>query len=76
MALARLSRRAWMAVTGGALLAAGSAAVVWKSGWPGEGRRTAAAGPPAPYVDHDGWMLTPADKQRLEQTRPPAVQSP
>jgi hypothetical protein len=76
MALARLSRRAWLTVTGGTLVAAGSAAVLWKSGRPGAARGSTGAGAPASYVDHDGWMLTPADKQRLELTSPPAVQSP
>ena len=58
-------------------VAAGSAAVVWKSGRPGAARGSAATGAPASYVDHEGWMLTPADKQRLEHDAVrPAVQSP
>ncbi len=76
MTQARLSRRAWLGVAGGALLAAGSAAVVWKSSGPGAARHSAATGAPAPYVDHEGWMLTPADKQRLAQAGPAAVPSP
>ena len=75
MIQAPLSRRAWFAVAGGALLAAGSAAVVWKTERPGAARRPAAADATAAYVDHEGWILTPADKQRLAQS-PPAVQSP
>jgi len=76
MAPLRLSRRAWLGVAGGALLAAGSAAVVWKSSGPGAARHPTASGAPAPYVDHEGWMLTPADKQRLAQATPAVVQSP
>lgn len=73
MAPMHLSRRGWLALAGGSLLAAGSAAVVWKAGPPRATPPSGTAGPPAAYVDHEGWMVTPADKQRLVQTSPAAV---
>lgn len=76
MAPMNLSRRGWMAMTGGALLAAGSAAAVWKVGRPRATLRLGPTGAPAAYVDHEGWMVTPADKQRLVQTSQAAVPSP
>lgn len=71
-----LSRRAWLAVAGGTLLAAGAAAVVWRTGLPGVTPGAVVAGAPAGYVDHEGWMLTPADKQALAQASTAAVESP
>lgn len=66
-----LSRRAWLSLLGsGAILA--SAGVFWRR------RATGAeAAPPrsrgvVPYADHDGWMVTPAEKQRLAATAAPA----
>jgi hypothetical protein len=61
-----MSRRTWWAVTGGAVLTAASAAFVWKQRGPGAARASADTSP-AGYVDHDGWMLTPADQEKLGQ---------
>ena len=66
MAGTGLSRRGWWTVTGGAALAAASAALVWngrEAAPPAEG----SSGTPAAYVDHDGWMLTAEDTRRLGQ---------
>ena len=67
-----LSRRAWLSLLGsGAILA--SAGLFWR-------RRTtgAEAAPPrprgvVPYADHEGWMVTPAEKQRLAAAASPAA---
>jgi hypothetical protein len=61
-----LSRRAFLTAAGGGLLALLSASIFWRSG----GFSTPPAGTglfesTAGYVDHDGWMVTPADKQKL-----------
>ena len=74
MAPGPLSRRAWLAVAAGTLLAAFSA-VVWRSGVPGVGPGAAATVAPASYVDHEGWILAPIDKQRLVQGRQAMVPS-
>ena len=60
---ARISRRAWWMVTGGSLIAAASATLWWKNLLPAAG--PAQAQPSATYVDHDGWMLSAKDKERL-----------
>lgn len=74
MAPGPLSRRAWLAVAGSTLLAAASAAV-WRSGVPGVGSGAAATVAPATYVDYEGWILAPIDKQRLVQERQAMVPS-
>lgn len=76
MARGTFSRRAWLAVAGGTLVAAGTAAVVWRPGWRAVGRPSAHGSSAAPYVDHAGWMLTPADGKKLAETSLAAVESP
>ena len=75
MAPVRVSRRGWLVVAAGAL-AAGAAGVLLRFGERGAATSSPAPGAPAGYVDHEGWMLTPADKQRLAKTSQAAVQSP
>jgi len=58
-----ISRRTWWTVAGGGLVAAASAALWWKNLLPHVGPPQAQ--PSATYVDHDGWMLSAEDKQRL-----------
>ena len=64
----RLSRRALFGL-GGAALAVASAATAWRLRF-----SSAEAAPPPrtdapiPYADHDGWMVSIAEKQAL-QTR-------
>jgi hypothetical protein len=55
-------------VSGGSLLAVAAAALWWKNELPGIERATSQQ--PAAYVDHDGWMLSSKDKQRLTAPRP------
>jgi hypothetical protein len=66
-----LSRRALFGV-GGSLLLAATTATAWR--WR-TSRADAARAPgvdaPASYVDHDGWIVSPAEKQSL-QAQPPA----
>ena len=64
----RISRRTWWTVTGGSLVAAASAALWWKGQLPGVG--PAKAPPASDYVDHDGWMLSARDKERLAGAPP------
>ena len=71
----QISRRGWLVVAAGTM-AAGAAAVLWRFGERGAPSSSPASGAPAGYVDHEGWMLTPADKQRLAKTSQAAVQSP
>lgn len=65
-----VSRRAFLTAMGAALLAVASASTVLRSRgcrttpW----RRAVPAGSSVAYVDHEGWMLTPADEQKLGQT--------
>lgn len=62
--MTRFSRRAFLVAAGAGLV---SAPLVWKYGGP----RTEPTRKPWPaevfdkYVDHDGWMLTPADEETL-----------
>lgn len=66
-----ISRRTWWAVTGGAVLSAVSAALVWKN-CPRPTQSAGASPAPDGYVDHDGWMLSAEDKQTLAPS--PAVE--
>jgi hypothetical protein len=50
-------------VSGGSLLAVAAAVLWWKNEIPGV--EPAGSQLPAAYVDHDGWMLSATDKQRL-----------
>jgi hypothetical protein len=59
------SRRWFVAAVGG-VAAAASATVVWRSRQAAGGRRLATQMGDSPgYVDHEGWIVTPADQQRL-----------
>jgi hypothetical protein len=71
----QVSRRAWLVVAAGTL-AAGAAGVLWRFGGRDAASSSPASGAPAGYVDHEGWMLTPADEQRLAKASQAAVQSP
>ena len=60
-----LSRRAWFGLGGAALMA--SAATAWRL----RSSSAEAAPPPRadaaiPYADHDGWMVSTAEKQALQ----------
>ncbi|MEO5819082.1 MAG: hypothetical protein ABIT71_01140 [Vicinamibacteraceae bacterium] len=62
----RLSRRALFGLGGSTLLVA-TAATAWR--W--RTSRAEASSPtradgPIPYADHDGWMVSPAEKQALQ----------
>jgi len=59
----RMSRRAWWMVTGGSLIAAASATLWWKKLLPGAG--PSQEQPSATYVDHEGWIVSARDKERL-----------
>jgi hypothetical protein len=68
----RLSRRALFGLGGGTLLLAGLA------GWrrrPSRAEAAARADGPIPYADHEGWMVTLAEKRAL-QVLPPAGGKP
>ncbi len=71
----QVSRRAFLAASGG-LVALASGAIFWRSGTSGSRARRMAAPPLSDrYVDHNGWMLTAADKKKvMEQplVAPPA----
>jgi hypothetical protein len=64
----RLSRRALLGFGGGTLLLAGVAA--WRRR-PSRAEAAARADAPVPYADHEGWMVSLAEKQAL-QVLPPA----
>jgi hypothetical protein len=71
----QVSRRAFLAASGG-LVALASGAIFWRSGTP-RSRARRMAGPPVSdrYVDHNGWMLTAADKKKVIEQQlvaPPA----
>jgi hypothetical protein len=71
----QVSRRAFLAASGG-LVALASGAIFWRSGT-SRPRARRVAGPPVAdgYVDHNGWMLTTADKKRVIEQQlvaPPA----
>ncbi len=59
----RLSRRGFFGVGGSTLLVLASASAWrWRSGRPRPARQADA---PIPYADHDGWMVSVAEKQAL-----------
>jgi hypothetical protein len=61
-----LSRRALFGV-GGSTLVAAMAAVAWR--WRTSQAEAAPPSPaegPIPYADHDGWMVSLAEKQALQ----------
>lgn len=67
-----ISRRALFSLVGSGVALA-SAAVLLRRRTPG-----AEAAPPRlhrviPYADHEGWMVTPAEKQRLASGPAPAT---
>jgi hypothetical protein len=69
------SRRWFVAAVGG--VAAASATVVWRSRQAtGERRLAARLGDSPGYVDHDGWIVTPADQQRLMSASLPEAGDP
>jgi len=59
-----VSRRALFGIGGSALLAA-TAATAWRWRTSRAGAAT-AAGRSTPYVDHDGWMVSLAEKRALQ----------
>ena len=61
----QVSRRAFLAASGG-LVALASGAIFWRSGT-SRSRAHRMAGSPVSdrYVDHNGWMLTVADKKKV-----------
>ena len=64
----RLSRRAFLTTAGAGILAAASAASWVTSRGCRPVSRRATNAPFADYVDHEGWMLTADDKQKLVGT--------
>lgn len=64
----RLSRRALFGLGGGTLLLAGVA--TWRRR-PSRAEAAARAEGPIPYADHEGWIVSPAEKRAL-QVLPPA----
>ena len=64
----RMTRRTILAL-GGSVVAVVSGTAVWKS----RSRNAARSGEPpetsARVVDHKGWMLTAADKEKILETR-------
>lgn len=62
----RGSRRWFVAAVGGVAAAAASATMVWRNRRsPTELRLRPQAADSPGYVDHDGWIVTPADQQQL-----------
>jgi hypothetical protein len=62
----RVSRRSALAI-GGSLVALLSGAAVWKTrSHPGVQRSTADRQSMAQAVDYNGWMLTAADKKKMD----------
>jgi hypothetical protein len=60
-----LSRRAWIGLGGAALMA--SAATAWRlRSSSAEAAPPSRADAPLPYADHDGWMVSTAEKQALQ----------
>jgi hypothetical protein len=61
----RLSRRAWFGL-GGAALAVASAATAWRlRSSSAEAATPPRSDAPIPYADHDGWMVSIAEKRAL-----------
>ena len=64
----RLSRRSLFALAGsGAAIV--SIAAVWRRRPGGAAAARPVAPPAEPVVDHDGWIVTPEDKQALSRPR-------
>jgi hypothetical protein len=62
------SRRWFFAAFGGGVVGAASASVAWRATVDRPSATPAARAPGAVgYVDHDGWMLTPADKEKVSR---------
>jgi hypothetical protein len=69
-----LSRRALLGIGGSALLGA-TLATAWRWRMPAGAARPAPPGRPIPYADHEGWMVSPAEKRALQaQSGQPAGQ--
>jgi hypothetical protein len=68
----KLSRRALFGIGGGTLLMAGVA--TWRRR-PSRAEAAARAEGPIPYADHEGWMVSLAEKRAL-QVLPPAGGTP
>jgi hypothetical protein len=64
----RMSRRTILAL-GGSLVALASGTAVWKSRWRSGGLSGASPGTTVRVVDHKGWMLTVADKEKILEKR-------
>jgi hypothetical protein len=62
---AGLSRRTLFGLGGSTLLAAAVAAVWRRHGARAEGSPQGRADGPIPYADHNGWMVSLAEKQAL-----------
>jgi hypothetical protein len=60
-----MSRRWFVAAVSG-VAGVASAAVWWRRRHDGAGREATRAVDALAYVDRDGWMITPADKRRLD----------
>jgi hypothetical protein len=62
-----VSRRAFL-TAGGGLVALASAAIFWSSGASSTRARLQTDRPALDrYVDHNGWMLTAADKKKISE---------
>ena len=62
-----VSRRRFLTVVGGGLVAVASVALWRSSGCATAPIPRTAAAEPVAYVDHNGWMVTVADKQKLNR---------
>jgi hypothetical protein len=51
---------------GGSALLGATLATVWRWRLPAEAGRPAQPETPIPYADHDGWMVSPAEKRALQ----------
>ena len=58
-----LSRRSLLAIAGSGVALVSAA--VWRRREPGAEAARPVEPPAVPVVDHDGWMVTPEDKQAL-----------
>jgi|SoiMethySBSTD1v2_1073268.scaffolds.fasta_scaffold2150941_2 hypothetical protein len=65
----RLSRRALFSLAGSAVAVA-SAAVLLRRRAPDAEAATPRHRGVIPYADHEGWMVTPAEKERLAAAPP------
>lgn len=67
-----ISRRALFSLFGSGVAVA-SAVVLWRRRTPDAGAEPPRHPGVIPYADHQGWMVTPAEKQRLAAAIPPAA---